>query len=32
MIHSSGDDQEIGIAYEVKLAENQPQFAQMTMG
>jgi len=28
----SRDDQEVGVAHEVKSPENQPQFSQMTMG
>ena len=28
----SRDDQEVGLAHEVKTPENQPQFSEMTMG
>jgi len=31
VVHSR-DDQEVGVAHEVKSPENQPQFSQMTMG
>ena len=31
MVHSR-DDQEVGVAHEVKSPENQPQFSQMTKG
>jgi len=31
VVHSR-DDQEVGVAHEVKSSENQPQFSQMTMG
>ena len=31
MVHST-DDQEVGVAHEVKLPENQPQFSQTMMG
>ena len=31
MVHSR-DDQELGMAHEVKSPENQPQLSQMTMG
>ena len=31
MVHSR-DDEEVGMAHEVKSPENQPQFSQMTMG
>jgi len=35
MNHNSGpyrDDEEVGVAHEVKSCENQPQFSQTTMG
>jgi len=32
MNHNSRDDQEVGVAHEVKSPENQPQFSQMRMG
>ena len=32
MNHNSGDDEEIGVAHEVKSPENQLQFSQTTMG
>jgi len=31
VVHSR-DDQEVGVAHEVKSPENQPQFSQKTMG
>ena len=31
MVHSR-DDEEVGMAHEVKSPENQPQFSQTTMG
>jgi len=32
MNHNSGDNQEVGMAHEVKSPENQPQFSQTTIG
>jgi len=31
VVHSK-DDQEVGVAHEVKALENQPQFSQMMVG